>query len=49
MIATLLAIHHQEALEDSEAYLMYGNNPYLSDKAKSMIEMQTMEITELKN
>ncbi len=47
--ATLLTIHHQGAIENSEAYLMYGNDPYLLDKAKSMIEMQTMEITELKN
>jgi len=47
--ATLLTIHHQGAIEDSEAYLMYGSDPYLLDKAKSMIEMQTMEITELKN
>jgi uncharacterized protein (DUF305 family) len=47
--ATLLIIHHQGALEDSEAYLMYGTDPYLLKKAKHMIEMQTMEITELRN
>lgn len=47
--ATLLTIHHQGAIEDSEAYFMYGNDMHLSNKAKSMIEMQTMEITELKN
>ncbi len=47
--ATLLIIHHQGAIEDSEAYLMYGTNEYLIDKAKTMIMMQTMEITELTN
>lgn len=47
--ATLLTIHHQGAIENSEAYLMYGNDPYLLVKAKMMVEMQTMEITEFKN
>lgn len=47
--ATLLTIQHQGAIENAEAYLMYGDDPYLLDKAKMMRDMQTMEIAELKN
>lgn len=47
--ATLMIVHHQSALENSNAYLMYGNDDYLKTKANEMIEMQNMEIMELQN
>lgn len=47
--ATLMIVHHQGALENSNAYLMYGNDEYLKTKANEMIEMQSMEIMELQN
>lgn len=47
--ATLMIVHHQSALENSNAYLMHGNDAYLIAKANEMIEMQNMEIMELQN
>ena len=39
--------HHNSAIENSEAYLMYGNNEVLIGIARKMIEDQTKEIKEL--
>lgn len=45
--ATLMILHHNSAIENSEAYLMHGNNEDLLDMAAKMIEDQKMEIKEL--
>lgn len=45
--ATLMIQHHNSAIENSEAYLMYGNNELLNAMAKKMIEDQKKEIKEL--
>ena len=47
--ATLMILHHNSAIENSEAYLMYGNNAELKGMATKMIEDQKMEIMELSN
>ena len=45
--ATLMIQHHNSAIENSEAYLMYGNNEVLIGIARKMIEDQKKEIKEL--
>jgi uncharacterized protein (DUF305 family) len=45
--ATLMIQHHNSAIENSEAYLMYGNNEELLAMAHKMIEDQKKEIMEL--
>ena len=45
--ATLMILHHNSAIENSEAYLMYGTNAELKTMAREMIEMQKMEIEQL--
>ncbi|RPD43460.1 DUF305 domain-containing protein [Paracnuella aquatica] len=45
--ATLMIQHHNSAIENSEAYLMYGNNEALKTIARKMIEDQKEEIKEL--
>lgn len=45
--ATLMILHHNSAIENSEAYLMYGTNSKLKDLAHKMIDDQKMEIKEL--
>lgn len=45
--ATLMIQHHNSAIENSEAYLMYGSNSELKEMASKMIEDQNMEIKEL--
>ncbi|OLY94557.1 Uncharacterized conserved protein, DUF305 family [Cnuella takakiae] len=45
--ATLMIQHHNSAIENSEAYLMYGNNAELKAIAQKMIMDQKMEIKEL--
>lgn len=45
--ATLMIQHHNSAIEDSEAYLMYGSNEALRQMAQKMIDDQKMEIMEL--
>ncbi len=45
--ATLMIFHHNSAIENSEAYLMYGNNTQLKAMAQKMIDDQKMEIKEL--
>lgn len=45
--ATLMIQHHNSAIENSEAYLMYGTNSKLKALAQKMIEDQKMEIKEL--
>jgi uncharacterized protein (DUF305 family) len=47
--ATLLILHHNSAIEDAEAYLMYGNNAQLKMMAQKMIDDQKKEIEELSN
>jgi uncharacterized protein (DUF305 family) len=47
--ATLMILHHNSAIENSEAYLMYGTSEELKDMARKMIEDQMMEIQELSN
>jgi uncharacterized protein (DUF305 family) len=47
--ATLLILHHNSAIEDAEAYLMYGNNTQLKAMAQMMIDDQKKEIEELSN
>jgi len=47
--ATLLILHHNSAIEDAEAYIMFGNNAQLKSMAQMMIEDQTKEIQELSN
>ncbi|MBB1287350.1 DUF305 domain-containing protein [Flavisolibacter sp. BT320] len=45
--ATLMIVHHNSAIENSEAYLMYGNNTQLKAIAQKMIDDQKKEIKEL--
>ena len=45
--ATLMIQHHNSAIENSEAYLMYGSNAELKEMAAKMIMDQKMEIKEL--
>ena len=45
--ATLMIQHHNSAIENSEAYLMYGNNTQLKALAQKMIDDQKKEIKEL--
>jgi uncharacterized protein (DUF305 family) len=45
--ATLMILHHNSAIENSEAYLMYGNNAELKTMAQKMIDDQKKEIKEL--
>lgn len=45
--ATLMILHHNSAIENSEAYLMYGSKPELKEMAQQMIDDQKMEIKEL--
>lgn len=45
--ATLLILHHNSAVEDAEAYLMYGNNAQLKTMAQKIIDDQKKEIEEL--
>lgn len=45
--STLMIQHHNSAIENSEAYLMYGSNAELKEMASKMIEDQKMEIKEL--
>lgn len=45
--ATLMIQHHNSAVENSEAYLMYGNDTQLKAIAQKMIEDQKQEIKEL--
>jgi uncharacterized protein (DUF305 family) len=47
--ATLMILHHNSAIENSEAYLMYGNNAELKAMAQKMIDDQKKEIEELSN
>ena len=47
--ATLMIQHHNSAIENSEAYLMYGNNASLKTIAIKMIDDQKKEIEELSN
>ena len=47
--ATLMIQHHNTAIENSEAYLMYGTNAQLKTLAQKMIDGQKMEIQELSN
>jgi len=45
--ATLMIQHHNSAIENSEAYLMYGTNEALKAMAVKMIDDQKKEIKEL--
>lgn len=45
--ATLMILHHNSAIENSEAYLRYGTNDALTAMARKMIEDQKKEIKEL--
>lgn len=45
--ATLMIQHHNSAIENAEAYLMYGNNAELLEMAQKIIDDQKMEIKEL--
>lgn len=45
--ATLMIQHHNAAIENSEAYLLYGTNEDLKALAMKMIEDQKKEIKEL--
>lgn len=47
--ATLMIQHHNSAIENSEAYLMYGTNAQLKGLAQKMIDDQKKEIMELSN
>lgn len=47
--ATLMILHHNSAIENSEAYLMYGSNTQLKTMAQMMIDDQKKEIEELSN
>lgn len=47
--ATLMIFHHNSAIENSEAYLMYGTNTALKTMAQKMIDDQKKEIEELSN
>jgi uncharacterized protein (DUF305 family) len=45
--ATLMILHHNAAIENSEAYLLYGNHDGLKVMAMKMIDDQKKEIKEL--
>lgn len=45
--ATLMILHHNSAIENSEAYLVYGTNTQLKTMAQMMIDDQKKEIKEL--
>ena len=45
--ATLMIFHHNSAIENSEAYLKYGNNTQLKTLAQKMLDDQKKEIKEL--
>lgn len=45
--ATLMILHHNSAIENSEAYLLHGTNDELKTMAEKMIEDQKKEIKEL--
>ena len=45
--ATLMIQHHNSAIENAEAYILYGNHDGLKVMAQKMIEDQKMEIKEL--
>jgi uncharacterized protein (DUF305 family) len=45
--ATLMIQHHNAAIENSEAYLLYGNHDGLKTMAMKMIDDQKKEIREL--
>jgi uncharacterized protein (DUF305 family) len=45
--ATLMMLHHNSAIENSDAYLMYGNDEELIAMAQKMIGDQKKEIKEL--
>lgn len=45
--ATLMILHHNSAIENSEAYLMYGHDEELIKMALKMIDDQKKEIKEL--
>jgi uncharacterized protein (DUF305 family) len=47
--STLMILHHNSAIENSEAYLMYGTNSALKALAQKMIDDQKKEIEELSN
>jgi uncharacterized protein (DUF305 family) len=47
--ATLMILHHNSAIENAEAYLMYGNKASLKTMAQKMIDDQKKEIEELSN
>jgi uncharacterized protein (DUF305 family) len=47
--ATLMIQHHNAAIENSEAYLLYGNHDGLKVMAMKMIDDQKKEIMELSN
>ena len=45
--ATLMILHHNSAIENSEAYILYGNNAKLKAIAQKIIDDQLREIKEL--
>ena len=45
--ATLMILHHNSAIENSESYLMHGTNAELKTMAHKMIDDQKKEIKEL--
>lgn len=47
--ATLMILHHNSAIENSEVYLVYGTNTQLKTMAQMMIDDQKKEIEELSN
>ncbi len=47
--ATLMAVHHQSAIDNASAYLHHGNNADLITIAKNIVTSQNMEIIELSN
>ncbi len=48
-MATLMILHHNSAIENSEAYLVYGTNAQLKTIAQKIIADQKKEIEELSN
>lgn len=47
--ASLMIPHHQAAIENSQAYLKYGNDIQIKTWAQKIIDTQKMEIIELVN
>lgn len=45
--ATLMILHHNSAIENSESYLKHGTNDALKEMAHEMIDAQKKEIKEL--